>query len=110
MLTDADMIVGRHYRLKETQGHEHQDHWFNYPKDLIVVLDYIVEEEDIRDYGIIDTEDGPMQTIVSLGVGQVYHFDIPSCGMAYVFSPKDLELVEDDVYNVSIKVSITPAW
>lgn len=90
-----EMRRGGLYRLKETVENEHQDHLFTYPAGLIVRLEYVSEEADY---------DGRGTTKV-----KVCHFDIPTCGMFYVFDPDNLEpATEKDLAASKLVASYEP--
>ena len=81
-MTLEEMVVGGLYRLKETVEQEHQDHWFTFPAGLIVRL--------------VDIDDE-------------YHFDIPVCGMSYVFAPANLDpATEQDLLVSTVQATIEP--
>lgn len=100
-----DMKVGGLYKLKETVENEHQDHLFTYPAGLIVRLDYISEETEFYNERRIDTEDGTIYDADTRKI-KVCHFDIPTCGMCYVFSPDNLEPATEEELAAS-KLEVT---
>lgn len=95
MLTHKDMVVGRLFKLTRLVSKEHQDHWFKYPKGLLVRLDG-VHYEDAYDMPVVDTEDGPMHIITNERTEISYGFDLPFDGMHDSFDIEDLEPATDD--------------